>query len=208
MKHIVYLTTNLFTGKWYIGVHSTNDIEDGYLGSGKLLSRAIKKYGKENFKREILFLFETSEEAYAKEAELITESSVKSPSCYNVKPGGRGGFSDYDRAKLAARGHDWSKGKTYEQIYGKDKALQLKQHRRTTSNWVGANHSGENNANFGTRWSEQKKAEFASRRQKENHPGFGSFWVTNDDLSFKLKPGDPIPEGFRRGRKVKCTLAP
>lgn len=55
MYHIVYLTTNLVNNKIYIGVHSTYDLNDDYLGSGFALKKAINKYGKEKFKREILF---------------------------------------------------------------------------------------------------------------------------------------------------------
>ena len=47
------MTTNLINNKKYIGMHYGSE-DDDYLGSGKLLTRAIKKYGKENFKREIL----------------------------------------------------------------------------------------------------------------------------------------------------------
>jgi hypothetical protein len=43
--HTVYRTTNLVNGKFYIGVHKTDDPNDGYLGSGKLIGRAFQKYG-------------------------------------------------------------------------------------------------------------------------------------------------------------------
>jgi hypothetical protein len=49
---IIYKTTNLINGKIYIGKDSKNNSK--YLGSGLLLKRAILKYGKENFKKEIL----------------------------------------------------------------------------------------------------------------------------------------------------------
>ena len=62
-KHyVIYQVTNLLNGKIYIGKHETFDINDDYMGSGKLIKRAIKKYGVENFKKEILFDFETEEE--------------------------------------------------------------------------------------------------------------------------------------------------
>ena len=54
--HIIYKTTNLINGKIYVGMHSTDNLNDGYLGSGWILKQAIKKYGKENFKREVLLV--------------------------------------------------------------------------------------------------------------------------------------------------------
>jgi len=58
--NFVYITTNLLNGKQYVGDHSTYNQDDGYLGSGRpYFSNAIKVYGKENFKREILEFFST-----------------------------------------------------------------------------------------------------------------------------------------------------
>lgn len=89
--HFVYKTTNLINQKIYIGKHSTKNLEDGYLGSGKYFFRAIKKYGKENFKREILKQFETSDEAFSYEAKLVTKDFVLREDNYNLKIGGRKG---------------------------------------------------------------------------------------------------------------------
>lgn len=62
MKRFVYKTTNLINGKIYIGQHTTENIDDGYLGSGVILQKAFKKYGKENFKREVLKMVDGSKE--------------------------------------------------------------------------------------------------------------------------------------------------
>ena len=62
--HIIYKTTNIINNKVYIGYHGTNEIEDGYLGSGYDLKQAFKKYGKSNFQREVLFIFDNPIEAY------------------------------------------------------------------------------------------------------------------------------------------------
>jgi hypothetical protein len=91
LKHFIYKTTNIMNGKYYIGAHSTNDVNDGYLGSGKLLRKSIEKYGKENFIREILFYCENIEELYNKESQIISEH-LDNNMCYNVKPGGKGGW--------------------------------------------------------------------------------------------------------------------
>lgn len=88
--HFLYKTTNLLNGKVYYGIHSTNNLDDGYLGSGCYFYRSIKKYGKENFQREILEFFDCREDLSNAEKNLITEDFVKDPNCYNVQMGGEG----------------------------------------------------------------------------------------------------------------------
>lgn len=57
MKYfVVYKTTNKVNGKFYIGSHQTYRLEDGYLGSGKVLKMAIRKYGRDQFERQIICL--------------------------------------------------------------------------------------------------------------------------------------------------------
>lgn len=90
-RYFVYKTTNLINGKIYIGKHSTNNLEDNYLGSGTHLNNSINKYGKENFKREILEFFDTEQEAYDYEAEIVTKEFVLREDTYNHKLGGKGG---------------------------------------------------------------------------------------------------------------------
>jgi group I intron endonuclease len=83
-----YITTNLVNGKQYIGMHSTDNIDDGYLGSGKYLLSSIKKYGKENFKRELIRICETEEIAHNNEADLIKSYNTLTPNGYNISPKG------------------------------------------------------------------------------------------------------------------------
>ena len=91
MKYTIYKTINLINNKFYIGKHQTNNINDSYYGSGKALKNAISKYGKENFKKEILFVFDTEQEMNDKEIELITEELVARTDTYNMGIGGEGG---------------------------------------------------------------------------------------------------------------------
>lgn len=91
IKYTVYKTTNQINGKYYIGCHKTINVDDDYLGSGHLLKDAVTKYGIENFTKEILFVFDNSEEMYNKEKELVTESLVIDNMCYNLCTGGYGG---------------------------------------------------------------------------------------------------------------------
>lgn len=86
--NFVYITTNLINKKFYIGIHSTDDLDDGYLGSGKSLKYSIKKYGKENFKREFLEFCDTKKEAALKEEELVNTILLENPNCMNLRTGG------------------------------------------------------------------------------------------------------------------------
>lgn len=92
MFYIIYKTTNTLNGKYYIGYHATNDLGDGYLGSGIALTRAVRKYGRQNFRREILYVFETEHEARKREREVITEDVISDPNSYNLAEGGYGGI--------------------------------------------------------------------------------------------------------------------
>ena len=87
-KYIVYETTNLINGKYYIGVHRKNG--KNYLGSGKILIYAIKKYGRDNFMREILRKFDNKKDAYDYEIEIITKKLINNSNCYNLSAGGKG----------------------------------------------------------------------------------------------------------------------
>ena len=91
MFYIIYKTINLLDNKYYIGCHQTKELDDGYLGSGKYLKRAISKHGKEKFVREILYICETKEEMFNKERELVNADFVKDLATYNFKIGGSGG---------------------------------------------------------------------------------------------------------------------
>jgi len=101
--YILYETTNLINGKNYRGIHKTSKLEDGYLGSGLALEKSIKKYGKENFKREILEFCESYDELLEREAIYVDEEWVKDKSNYNLKTGGQsaGILSDESKKKIS-----------------------------------------------------------------------------------------------------------
>ena len=86
--YTVYKTTNLLNEKIYIGIHETYNSNDNYMGSGVVLNRSIKKHGKENFKKEILFLFDNKKEMLEKEKELVNEVFIKRKDTYNCIIGG------------------------------------------------------------------------------------------------------------------------
>ena len=96
MKHVIYKITNIVNGKFYIGKHSTLDINDSYMGSGVAIKKAIKKYGKENFTKEILFEFENETDCLIKEAAIVTSEFINDPLTYNMTCGGKGSFAHID----------------------------------------------------------------------------------------------------------------
>lgn len=101
--HFFYKTTCSITNKCYYGVHSTHDLNDGYIGSGKLLHEDIRKYGKEHFKCEHLKFFDSSKDAFKYEEAFVDEAIINSESTYNIAIGGQGGFLGYDAHKRAAQ---------------------------------------------------------------------------------------------------------
>lgn len=103
MKWIVYHTINVKNNKIYIGVHKTVDpyIFDSYLGCGCLATNpstymnpttpfqyAVKKYGPSAFKRSVLYICDTAEEAFEKEKDIVTIDFVKRKDTYNACTGG------------------------------------------------------------------------------------------------------------------------
>lgn len=109
MNHYVYETTNLVNGKKYIGKRSCKCPieEDKYMGSGKLLKKAIDKYGKENFKKDILQICESEEMAYEWEKVYIEQvKAYKNNNYYNIASGGEGGFGNF-AGKSAEEIENW-----------------------------------------------------------------------------------------------------
>lgn len=89
MFYTIYKITNIINGKYYIGKHQTKYLDDGYLGSGKLLRRAITKYGIDNFHKEILHICPTEKQMNILEKILVVPDVELN---YNLCPGGQGGF--------------------------------------------------------------------------------------------------------------------
>jgi hypothetical protein len=92
MFYLIYVITNNSNGKTYTGAHTTTNIDDDYYGSGVAITRAIKKYGKQNFTKEIIHYCNTEDEMYKLEEQLV----VVGDHTYNLTRGGNGGWSHVD----------------------------------------------------------------------------------------------------------------
>lgn len=122
MYYIIYKITNNINKKFYIGKHKTKKLDDRYMGSGKLIRAAIKKYGIENFTKEILFICENEQVMNAKEKELVETG----PNSYNLCPGGKGGWGYINENGLTD--HKLARKKADESIlqkYGVDNPAKI-----------------------------------------------------------------------------------
>ena len=123
---IIYKTTNLLTSKNYVGKDSYNN--PNYFGSGTYLCRAIKKYGKENFKKEIICECSSQKELNEKEEHYIKTLNSKVPNGYNLTNGGEGStgfkYSKQSRNKMRESRLKWledpeNKKKMFEEKNGR-----------------------------------------------------------------------------------------
>ena len=103
--YLIYQTTNMLNDMKYIGKHITNKLDDDYLGSGLRLNHAIRKYGRENFSKEILHFCSDIDELNQLERMIVNESLVNDPAYYNMMLGGQGGpqTDEKVREKLKVR---------------------------------------------------------------------------------------------------------
>ena len=90
MFYYLYKITNKLNGMYYIGVHQTKNLNDGYMGSGTLIQEAIEKYGSENFEKEILEFFNNSKDMYSREKEIVNNEFINNNQTYNMIVGGYG----------------------------------------------------------------------------------------------------------------------
>lgn len=102
LHNYFYKITNLVNEKYYYGIHSTDNLDDRYMGGGDAIRAAIKKHGKENFTKEIIANYQTRKEASDHEKRFVTLELIKLEECYNCRTGGDNEytFNISDDAKL------------------------------------------------------------------------------------------------------------
>lgn len=102
----VYIVTNLLNGKVYVGKHMApahDPLDASYLGSGIGIRRAVNKHGAHNFKKELVAICDTEDQAYELEAQIVTDEFVARPDTYNGAAGGRGLTSEFVKQELKRR---------------------------------------------------------------------------------------------------------
>ncbi len=200
MFYLIYKITNTINDKIYIGKHLTSDPDDNYMGSGKLLLRSIKKYGIENFKKEILFRFDNEAEMNAKEAELVTEEFCDRDDTYNLCPGGKGGFgyinksvlTTEDRKTFGRMGGIKLKGRKSENFSSIVKSLHQAGMYKY-GNFKGKEHTEE--------WEQIHSSVMKEKSAGSKNSQYGTMWITNGQENKKIKKEiEIIPEGWYKGR--------
>jgi hypothetical protein len=215
MYYIIYKIINQIDGKFYIGSHKTKNLDDEYMGSGKYLKHAQEKYGIENFKKEILFVFSNPTEMYNKEAQIVNEDFLATENTYNLKVGGYGGF-DYINNNESLRIEKNRKArinadKSIGVLYGVDNPSKIKSVREKLSQLMHKRY--ENGFDpprpsfLGKRHSEETKDKIReSNRGKQvgkMNSQYGTIWITDGINNKKIKKQDSIPVGWRTGRVKK-----
>lgn len=213
-KTFVYKTTNLLNGRYYIGVHTTENENDGYLGSGTAITEAVKKYGRENFAREILEYYDTPSKAYEAEESLV---DVNDPLSYNMKKGGFGGWGPnatkmshtpevIERANKKRRvSNSIAAKKMIEEgrhNFQLHKAGDKPHVRKARSQRMKGNNYGA------TRKITDNSRELWSEAAKGNTNVRGRIWICNDITGerYRVSPDYHIPKGFRKGYKLNATV--
>ena len=212
MFYIIYKTTNIVNNKYYIGKHQTKILDDGYLGSGKLLKRAIKKHGIENFHKEILHVCKSEKHMNTLEKILVVPDDELN---YNLCAGGKGGFGyinklglnkEAQRSEVASRKRRESIVSLHKNpVYHNRATFKIRNNSRLGSQkakekyplgvWYGRNHSEE------TKHKMRKTKNNGSKNSQ-----YGTCWITNSKENKKIKKEDLdiwIELGYTQGRSTK-----
>lgn len=207
MFYTVYKTTNLVNGKIYVGLHVTEDLNDDYLGSGKLIQAAIKKYGVENFKREYIKLCNSYKEMSELEAEIVNEDFVKRSDTYNMKTGGTGSWYHVNSNKEAKSESSSRGGKTRSRRDDnpfKDPEWQKNFNSMNNPEIVKSIGAKANSPEAIAKKKETWK--LTGRGKGDKNSQFGTCWVTHNKLGTKKISKTDLDKflslGYTKGRKT------
>ena len=203
--HYLYKTTCIITGRWYIGMHSTNNLNDGYMGSGKRLRRSIRKHGIENHTKEILEFFENRDLLLEGEKKTITEDMVLDNNCMNLMGGGKGGYvSEEHYQKTSKIGGKIHSDRMKNDKEYREKNLKLLAEYREKNINEGNMHipsfSGLTHSDNTKRILSKKKEGYGLG---DKNTQYGTCWVTKEKINKKIKKEELelfISDGWVKGR--------
>lgn len=201
----------MVNNKIYVGCHQTSNLDDGYMGSGRRLAYAKRKYGLENFKKEILGVYETSDQMFEAEARIVDEKFLIREDVYNLTLGGNGGWQHHNRSPehrhLRVKGAvnaNRSEKRTKNPEWLKKVSDRIKRvHKEGKINYAtftGKTLSETHRRKIGTA--------NAAHQAGVGNSNFGKVWMFNDTLkqSRSVKQSEVeglLTSGWNRGRKMK-----
>jgi hypothetical protein len=199
--HYIYKTTCSVTNRYYIGMHSTCNIDDGYMGSGKRLRYSIRKHGIENHIREILDFFDTRELLIEAEKQAITLEMITDKDCMNLKGGGDGGFVSLEAVRKGAEITNSRHSDKLVEWRRKGGSSTFKKHglqKNFKCDWTGKKHSDKTKEKIG----EKNKI----KQMGVGNSQYNTCWITNEKENKKIKKDGLIPNGWRLGRKINKRM--
>lgn len=214
MNYYIYKITNNINNKIYIGVHQTSNLNDGYMGSGKILKRAIEKYGIENFNKEILEFFDTKEEMFKREKEIVNNEFLLREDTYNIRRGGYGGFDYLNKTGLnnSTKTEEQRKrgGLTHKHRMENDVEYREKHRKIVSENFKKAHREGKIKYDTftGKNHTDEAKKKISEthknhkRQVGQNNSQYGTFWAYNLETREckKFKKVSDVPLGFLLGK--------
>jgi hypothetical protein len=204
----MYQIKNLLNNKIYVGVHKTKSLDDGYMGSGKIIRSAITKHGISNFSKVILEYFEDAKSMYAKEAEVVNEEFLLREDVYNLRRGGYGGFDYINDSGKNIYGYAGTSGHGLENLdvsrtrirTDADKLVsRIAANKLYANGFIGGFAGKVHSIDTKTKIS----VSCSNAQSGEKNSSFGTMWITNELENKKIKKNDLIPEGYRKGRICK-----
>ena len=203
---IIYKTTCVVTNKFYIGMHKTNNLQDGYLGSGKIFKRSLKKYGKDNHIFEIIEYLPNLDSLVIREREIVNETLLLDELCMNLKVGGYGGFINAEhQKKFSTAGGKSSCKENYQNVIKHHNKLKTDiEYREKFVEKQRDTHIGDKNVFFGkhhTKESIEKIKKALPNSSGINNSQYGTCWITKDSSNKKIKKENLqiwLDEGWKR----------
>jgi len=211
--HFIYKTTNLLSGKYYIGMHSTDNLDDGYLGSGKRLRYSINKHGAENHVREILEFVDSREELKKREKEIVSLDEIAKEECMNLMVGGQGGIINNEHLenfvkaginnfnKTFNKRHASLKEKRQDDEWVKNVGLKITE---SLSLYYKENENAFKNCTHSSKTKELISSKLKGKRKGEHNSQYGTCWITRSGENKKIKKEEIdsyLIKGWEKGRR-------
>jgi hypothetical protein len=220
MIHCLYKTTNRLNGKYYIGAHSTNDLNfgtetwiDPYIGSGRYIYRALQQYGRKYFNVEIIAYFDKPDHAYQAENDIVTDIWIQKHKgeMYNLTPGGN---KPPKITKESAKKGAETRARIFLEMFGGRSPMADPEVRKKVSqSWSTEmketakqrtkNNNPMTNPYFREKVSKAKLGKpnpYITQKNLTNNPMKNKCWITNEMLEMVIIKTDIMPDGWKLGR--------